>query len=358
MPMGKEFDQSLRVVEGDAQGYVGTFDQDTATAVLRPKSFDEYTGQSRVVDSLSVAVKAARDRKEALDHTLFFGPPGLGKTTLAHIIAREMDSRIVHTSGPALERPADVVGLLSNLAESEILFIDEIHRLSSSVEEYLYSAMEDFRVDFVTGTGAFARTINLPLQRFTLVGSTTRAGMLSAPLRERFGLQYHLDFYSDKELSAIIKRSAEILDVKIRSAGALEIARRSRATPRIANRLLRRVRDYSQVKSDGQIDEKTAAGALQMEGIDSHGLDRLDRLYLTTLCKNYNGGPAGLEALAATVNEESHTLADVVEPFLLKIGFLVRTSKGRRATIKGAKHIRAESYLQTDKKTLGQEPLL
>ncbi len=306
---------------------------------LRPTRFEEYVGQAQVVGSLDVAVKAALKRVEPLDHTLFHGPPGLGKTTLSHIIARAMDARIAHTSGPALERPADVVGLLSNLDDSDVLFIDEIHRLSSAVEEYLYSAMEDFRVDFVTGSGAFARTINLPLRHFTLIGSTTRAGMLSAPLRERFGLQYHLDFYTDEELALIVRRSAQILKVKIDVAGAMEIATRSRGTPRIANRLLRRVRDYVEIKKDGYVDAVTAREALEIEGVDSVGMDRLDRLYLETLSKNYRGGPAGIEALAATLNEEQHTLVDVVEPFLLKIGFIVRTPQGRKATQDGMFHV-------------------
>ena len=305
---------------------------------LRPRSFGEYVGQRAVVDALAIAVRAANGRDEALDHVLFHGPPGLGKTTLAHIIARELGSELAHTSGPAMERPADVVGLLSNLREGDILFIDEIHRLSSAVEEYLYSAMEDFRVDFVTGSGAFAKTISLPLERFTLAGSTTRAGMLSAPLRERFGLAYHLDYYSETELSQVVIRSAGILGISVDQDAADEIARRSRGTPRIANRLLRRVRDYAEVESSGEATLKVAQEALELEGVDGIGLDRLDRLYLRTLAHNYNGGPAGIEALAATINEEQQTLTDVVEPFLLKIGFIVRTPGGRKATGPGMDH--------------------
>ena len=306
---------------------------------LRPRRFQDYVGQRAVVDSISIAVLASKKRGDTLDHALFHGPPGLGKTTIAHIIARELDSMLVHTSGPALERPADVVGLLSNLKLGDVLFIDEIHRLSHAVEEYLYSAMEDFRVDFMTGSGAFAKSINLPLQPFTLIGSTTRAGMLSAPLRERFGLAYHLDFYSTDELAQVVTRSAGILEVNIDADGAMEIARRSRGTPRISNRLLRRVRDFAEVRNSGVVTAEVASAAMEIEGVDALGLDRLDRLYLTTLSKNYQGGPAGINALAATINEDQQTLEDVVEPFLLKIGFIVRTPQGRRTTPEGFEHI-------------------
>ena len=306
---------------------------------LRPRNFDEYVGQRRVVEALNIAVRAAKSRGEALDHALFHGPPGLGKTTLAHIIARQLESVLTHTSGPALERPADVVGLLSSLKEGDVIFIDEIHRLSTAVEEYLYSAMEDYRIDFVTGSGAFAKTISLPVERFTLVGSTTRAGMLSAPLRERFGLTYHLDFYSETELARVITRSAGILRTKLEPDAAAEIAKRARGTPRIANRLLRRVRDFAEVETGGDVTLSVARDALELEGVDGLGLDRLDRLYLRTLAHNYSGGPAGIEALAATINEEKQTLTDVVEPFLLKIGFIVRTPGGRKATGPGIDHI-------------------
>ena len=306
---------------------------------LRPRRFAEYIGQRDVVNSIQIAVEAARLRGDTLDHALFHGPPGLGKTTISQIIAREMDTTLVHTSGPALERPADVVGILSNQKHGDVLFIDEIHRLSHAVEEYLYSAMEDFRVDFITGTGAFAKTINLPLQEFTLIGSTTRAGMLSPPLRERFALTYHLDYYSVEELTHVVKRSATILKVVINESGAQVIAKRSRGTPRIANNLLRRVRDYAQVRRNGCIDSDVAAEALSVEGVDELGLDRLDRLYLETLARNYSGGPAGINALAASANEEVQTLEDVVEPFLLKIGFIMRTPQGRRATPQGMAHV-------------------
>lgn len=312
---------------------------DYAAKDLRPRRFQEYVGQRAVVDSISIAVMAAKKRGDTLDHALFHGPPGLGKTTISQIIARELDSQLIHTSGPALERPADVVGLLSNLKVGDVLFIDEIHRLSHAVEEYLYSAMEDFRVDFMTGSGAFAKSINLPLQPFTLIGSTTRAGMLSAPLRERFGLAYHLDFYSTEELTRVVTRSAGILEVDIDETGASEIAMRSRGTPRISNRLLRRVRDFAEVRNSGVVTSSVAAEALEIEGVDRLGLDRLDRLYLTTLSKNYQGGPAGIQALAATINEDQQTLEDVVEPFLLKIGFIVRTPQGRRTTPDGFEHI-------------------
>jgi len=320
-------------------GSEGKESVDTKAKDLRPRRFQDYVGQRAVVDSISIAVLASRKRGDTLDHALFHGPPGLGKTTIAHIIARELDSMLVHTSGPALERPADVVGLLSNLKTGDVLFIDEIHRLSHAIEEYLYSAMEDFRVDFMTGSGAFAKSINLPLQPFTLIGSTTRAGMLSAPLRERFGLAYHLDFYSTEELVQVVTRSAGILEVDIDADGAQEIARRSRGTPRISNRLLRRVRDYAEVRNSGVVTAKVASEAMEIEGVDALGLDRLDRLYLTTLSKNYQGGPAGINALAATINEDQQTLEDVVEPFLLKIGFIVRTPQGRRTTPEGFEHI-------------------
>ena len=306
---------------------------------LRPRTLDEYIGQPSVVENLGVAITAALRREEPLDHVLFHGPPGLGKTTLAHIIAAEMGTQITHTSGPALEKPGDIVGLLSNLEPGEVIFIDEVHRLSSTIEEYLYSAMEDFSVDLVTGQGPKARSLRYRLAHFTLIGATTRAGLLSAPLRDRFGIVCHLDFYSDDELAQVVLRSAGLLQVAVEQHAALELARRSRGTPRVANRLLRRVRDYAEVHGEGRITLEVAHTALAREGIDTRGLDRLDRAYLLTVLEHYNGGPVGLEALAATLNEEASLLADVVEPFLLKIGFVNRTPGGRRATDLARAHL-------------------
>ncbi|MFO8102510.1 MAG: Holliday junction branch migration DNA helicase RuvB [Dehalococcoidia bacterium] len=297
---------------------------------LRPRTLSEYIGQPELVESLRVALTAAANRGEPAEHILLHGPPGLGKTTLAHIIATEMKTHITHTAGPALEKPVDIVGILSNLDTGEVLFIDEIHRLSRTVEEYLYSAMEDFEVNFIYGKGAYAKTLPYQLKHFTLVGATTRAGMLSAPLRDRFGMVYHLDYYSPDELARVVRRSAGILGVKVDDEGAEEIARRSRGTPRVANRLLRRVRDYAEVNSDGKITRQIADEALTREGVDGAGLDRLDRQYLATILENYNGGPVGVEALAATINEEANTLVDVVEPYLLKMGFVSRTPSGRK----------------------------
>ena len=299
---------------------------------LRPQRLDEYVGQRAAVESLRVSVEAARQRREPLDHVLLSGPPGLGKTTLATIMATEMGAAIVTTAGPSLERGGDVMGILTNLSERDVLFIDEIHRLPRVVEELLYPAMEDFSVNFVMDKGLNARTMRIPLRPFTLMGATTRPGMLSSPLRERFGIFHHLDFYSVEDLSSIVRRSASILGVSIEPAGARAIARRSRGTPRIANRLLRRVRDYCQVKGDGQITEPAAADALDREGVDASGLDRLDRRFLMAIIEQYGGGPVGLEAIAATINDEAETLAEVVEPFLLKIGYIVRSPNGRRTT--------------------------
>ena len=309
-----------------------TLEDLTTTSALRPQRLEDYIGQPQVKENLATSIQAARARAEALDHVLLYGPPGLGKTTLAHIIANEMAVDIVTSSGPALERAGDLVGLLTNLKSGAVFFIDEIHRLPRVVEEYLYSAMEDYSVDFMIDKGAFAKSIKLPVAPFTLVGATTRAGKLTAPLRERFGIFYHLDFYPDEELMKIINRSAGILGVPLEPTGAAEIARRSRGTPRIANRLLRRVRDYAQVKADGVITRELADAALCAQGVDGRGLDELDRKLLRTIIDFYQGGPVGVEALAATLNEESDTLVDMVEPFLLKIGYLSRTPSGRKAT--------------------------
>ncbi|HMD99570.1 MAG TPA: Holliday junction branch migration DNA helicase RuvB [Terriglobia bacterium] len=298
---------------------------------LRPPTLDEYIGQKKVVEKLSIALQAARQRGEALEHALFYGPPGLGKTTLAYIIANAMGAKITTTSGPALERTGDLMGILTNLGERDILFIDEIHRLPANIEEFLYPAMEDFKIDFVIDKGQFARTINLELKKFTLIGATTRAGSLSAPLRNRFGLFYHLEFYQVEELLQIVLRSAKILEAKIDQAGATEIAQRARGTPRIANRLLRRVRDYAEVKASGAINQQVAREALALEGVDDHGLDDLDRNFLSTIIRHYHGGPVGVEAISATLNEEVETLVDMVEPYLLQQGFISRTKSGRKA---------------------------
>ena len=306
---------------------------------LRPKKLDEYIGQKKLKEKLRVSVEAARQRGEACEHTLFYGPPGLGKTTLAHIIANEMGSSLVSTSGPSLSRTGDLMGILTNLKDGDVLFIDEIHRLSPAIEEFIYPAMEDFKVDFVVDKGAFAKVINIPLKRFTLIGATTRAGLLSPPLRDRFGLYYHIDFYPPEELKEIVSRSAKLLDVAIDDESALEIARRSRGTPRVANRLLRRVRDFVQVKGNGNIIIELARKALDAEGIDSLGLDNLDRKFLKVIIEYYKGGPVGIEALGATLSEEIDTLVDVVEPYLLKIGFLQRTKRGRMVSNEAVRHL-------------------
>jgi len=307
---------------------------------LRPPTLADYVGQQRLREKLQIALGAARSRGEALEHALFHGPPGLGKTTLAHIIAHEMGAKIVVTSGPALERTGDLMGILTNLAEHDVLFIDEIHRLPATVEEFLYPAMEDFKVDFVLDKGMFAKTVNVPLKKFTLVGATTRAGSLSAPLRNRFGLFYHLEFYSPAELCEIVLRSARILGVEADAPAAAEIARRARGTPRVANRLLRRVRDYADVKARGSVTAEVAVAALGLEGVDQIGLDDLDRSFLQTIITIYNGGPVGVEALAATLNEEVDTLVDMVEPYLLQQGFVSRTKSGRRASDAAYRHLK------------------
>jgi Holliday junction DNA helicase RuvB len=299
---------------------------------LRPQRLSEYIGQRQVVETLDIAIQAAKKRGEPLDHILFHSPPGLGKTTLAHIIANEMGFHIVTSSGPAIEKGGDLISILTHLERGDVLFIDEVHRLPKVVEEFLYPAMEDFCIDFIFDKGAHARSHRYRLERFTLVGATTRAGLLSAPLRERFGILRTLDFYSVEELCQVIKRSAAILGVPIDGSGTDEIANRSRGTPRIANRLLKRVRDYADIRGQGKIDQKIADEALLLEGVDEIGLTGLDRRFLETVIRYYRGGPVGLEAIAATLQEETDTLVDMIEPFLLKIGYIARMQNGRKAT--------------------------
>ncbi len=306
---------------------------------LRPRSLGEFVGQERLRENLGVFIAAARSRQEALDHVLFFGPPGLGKTTLAHIIASEMGSELHVSSGPVLERPGDLAAILTNLAEGDVLFIDEIHRLSPAVEEILYPAMEDFQLDLVIGQGPAARNVRLGLPRFTLVGATTRAGLLTAPLRDRFGIVHRLEFYPPGDLSTIVRRSAAILEIGIDDDAAVEIARRSRGTPRIANRLLRRMRDFAHFRNATVIDLETARWGLERMEVDSYGLDQLDRRMLRTIIELYGGGPVGLRALAASIGEDAGTLEDIHEPYLLQIGFLQRTPRGRVATPAAITHL-------------------
>ena len=316
-----------------------TREDEALEASIRPKRLDEYLGQQPVREQMDIYIQAAKARREALDHVLIFGPPGLGKTTLSHVIANELGVALRVTSGPVIEKAGDLAALLTNLQPHDVLFIDEIHRLSPVVEEVLYPAMEDFQIDIMIGEGPAARSIKLDLPPFTLIGATTRAGLLTAPLRDRFGIVQRLEFYSAEELTRIVRRSAQILGIDCSADGAGEIARRSRGTPRIANRLLRRVRDYAQVRAAGHIDQAVAQAAMQMLKVDPEGFDELDRRLLRTMVDYFDGGPVGIESLAAALSEERGTLEDVVEPYLIQQGFLVRTARGRMATHKAYRHM-------------------
>lgn len=309
---------------------------------LRPQCLDDYIGQEKAKSTLKIYIEAAKQRHDSLDHVLFYGPPGLGKTTLAGIIANEMGVNMKVTSGPAIEKPGEMAAILNNLQEGDLLFVDEIHRLNRQVEEVLYPAMEDFAIDIIIGKGSTARSVRLDLPHFTLVGATTRAGLLTAPLRDRFGMIHHMEFYTEDELKLIIKQSAKVLNVKIEDAGATELARRSRGTPRLANRILKRVRDFAQVKYNGVITETVAHTALDLMDVDTLGLDRVDRNILVTIIEKFGGGPVGLDTLAATIGEEAITLEDVYEPYLMQIGFLSRTPRGRCVTLQAYRHLNLE----------------
>lgn len=317
-----------------------TDDERSIENVLRPQSLEEYVGQERMKESLRICIAAAKQRREALDHTIFYGPPGLGKTTIAHIIAREMGASLRATSGLVLAHAGDLAAILTNLQEHDVLFIDEIHRLPASVEEALYPAMEDYQLDLVIGQGPAARTVKLDLPRFTLVGATTKAGALTSPLRDRFGLVHRLEFYSPGELQTIVTRSAGLLDIPIETEGAREIATRARGTPRIVNRLVKRVRDYAQVKAEGRITQSVARDALSWLGVDTAGFDEMDRKILLTIIEKFGGGPVGVESLAAAVQEDKNTLEDVHEPYLIQAGFLDRTGRGRQATKQAHDHFK------------------
>jgi len=317
------------VIQNEEKGYENS---------LRPKRLAEYIGQEKIKENLSIFIEAAKQRNEALDHVLLYGPPGLGKTTLAYIMSREMGADIKVTSGPVIERPGDLAAILTNLNDQDILFIDEIHRLSNIVEEILYPAMEDYHIDILIGQGPSARSMKLEIPKFTLVGATTRAGLLTSPLRDRFGMSFRLDFYSPEELTVIVNRSAKILSIDIDPEGALEMAKRSRGTPRIANRLLRRVRDFAQVKADGVIDRKTAIAALEMFEVDHKGFDHMDRKILLTLIDKFNGGPVGIDSISSAIGEERNTIEDIYEPYLVQEGYLQRTARGRVVTKMAYEH--------------------
>ena len=316
--------------------------EESIDRMLRPQYLSEYVGQEAVKQQMDIFIEAAKKRQESLDHVLIFGPPGLGKTTLAHVIANELGVNLKHTSGPAIEKPGDLAAILTNLEERDVLFVDEIHRLSSVVEEILYPALEDYQLDLVIGEGPSARSIRLDLTSFTMIGATTRAGLLTSPLRDRFGISQRLEFYNTDELTQIAKRSAGILEVPIDQNGAHEIAARARGTPRIANRLLRRARDYSEVKAEGKIDKKVVKKAMDLMEVDNNGFDFLDRKFLLAVIEKYGGGPVGIDAIASAIGEEKGTVEDLIEPFLIQSGFLLRTSRGRVASEKAYRHFGIE----------------